>query len=65
MTGRLQNVAAVVTGGAGGIGRATARLFALEGAKVYIVDTKAQEGMETAALISEAGGSAVFSQDTR
>ena len=58
--GRLQGLAAVVTGGAGGIGRATARLFALEGAKVCILDTKAQEGMETAALIAKAGGEAIF-----
>ena len=58
--GRLRGLAAVVTGGSGGIGRATAQLFALEGAKVYILDVKEPEGMETAALIAKAGGDAVF-----
>lgn len=58
--GRLEGLVAVVTGGAGGIGRATCQLFALEGAKVYIVDTKAQEGRETASLIAKNGGEATF-----
>jgi NAD(P)-dependent dehydrogenase (short-subunit alcohol dehydrogenase family) len=58
--GRLQGLGAVVTGAAGGIGRATAEQFAREGAKVYIVDTKEAEGKETTALIAKAGGDAVF-----
>ena len=58
--GRLEGLVAVVTGGAGGIGRATCQLFAREGARVYIVDTKAQEGMETASLIAKNGGEATF-----
>ena len=48
MPGRLEGKVAVVTGGAGGIARATARRFAEEGARVCIADLADEPGQETA-----------------
>jgi NAD(P)-dependent dehydrogenase (short-subunit alcohol dehydrogenase family) len=41
---RLQNKVAIVTGAASGMGAATARLFAGEGAKVIVADVLEAEG---------------------
>lgn len=51
---------AIVTGAGVGIGRASALAFAREGACVVVVDRNAKTGSETAALVREAGGKAVF-----
>jgi NAD(P)-dependent dehydrogenase (short-subunit alcohol dehydrogenase family) len=51
MPGRLEGKVAVVTGGAGGIGRETARRFAEEDARVCIVDLAEEPGQETASEI--------------
>jgi NAD(P)-dependent dehydrogenase (short-subunit alcohol dehydrogenase family) len=56
--GRLQGRGAVVTGAASGIGRATARLFAAEGARVLVFD-RAEAVDETAAMIAADGGTAI------
>jgi NAD(P)-dependent dehydrogenase (short-subunit alcohol dehydrogenase family) len=51
---------ALVTGAAGGIGRASAQAFAREGAKVLVVDLDEEHGAQTASLITDAGGTATF-----
>ncbi|ORA15492.1 SDR family NAD(P)-dependent oxidoreductase [Mycobacterium arosiense] len=55
----LADRVAVVTGGAAGIGAATARLFAEHAADVVIADVDADLAAATAASITESGGSAV------
>jgi NAD(P)-dependent dehydrogenase (short-subunit alcohol dehydrogenase family) len=57
---RLPDKVAIVTGAASGMGAATARRFAKEGAKVVIADQLEAEGKEVAAAITAAGGTAVF-----
>lgn len=51
---------AIVTGGAGGIGRATAKLLAAGGAMVVVADLKDEMGNETIEQISGAGGQAAY-----
>lgn len=51
---------ALVTGGGSGIGRATARAFARQGAQVVIGNRNVQRGEETVAMIRKAGGTASF-----
>ncbi|MEX2287685.1 MAG: glucose 1-dehydrogenase [Planctomycetaceae bacterium] len=57
---RLKDKVALITGGASGIGRETALLFAAEGAKVVVVDVDDGGGAETVSQIEAAGGHAVY-----
>ena len=62
----LADRVAVVTGGGGGIGAATARLFAQHGARAVIADLDAERAQQTADEITAAGGSALaFVTDVR
>ena len=56
----LKDRIAVITGGADGIGRATAMRFAQEGAVVVIWDMNEEKGKQTSAEINAAGGKAWF-----
>ena len=62
--GRLEGKVALVMGGGSiepgwGNGKAAAVLFAVEGAKVLVVDSRIEAAEETAGIIEKAGGTAI------
>lgn len=62
MTDILKDKVAVITGGASGIGRATALAMAAEGAHITIMDLSAHSGQDVIAEIQSRGGEARYYQ---
>lgn len=58
--GKLQDKVAIITGGASGIGAATASLFVKEGAKVVVLDWNEENGQAFADELKGQGAEAIF-----
>jgi len=59
MAGILDGKSTLITGGGGGIGRATALVFAREGARIAVADLDANAAQDTVAMVNALGGQAM------
>ena len=59
---KIKDKIAIVTGAGSGIGKATALIFAKEGAKVVVANRRVDKGEATVAEIKNLGGEAIFIQ---
>lgn len=60
MAGILDGKVALITGAGSGIGRATSKIFAREGARLVLADVVEAGGIETLAMINNAGAEGIF-----
>ena len=60
MSGRLDGKVALITGGASGIGRACAELFASEGADILVSDLQDEKGAEVVVAVEALGQRAIY-----
>src|ERR1700688_3178774 len=60
MAGILDEKVALITGAGSGIGRATSKIFAREGAKLVLADVIEDGGLQTLAMVGDTGRDAIF-----
>src|SRR6516162_4875743 len=60
MAGMLDGKVSLITGAGSGIGRATARIFAREGARLVLADVADEGGNETLKMVKDAGAQGLY-----
>jgi len=60
MAGILEGKVAIITGAGSGIGRATSKIFAREGARLVLADVVEDGGKQTLAMVADTGRDAIF-----